>query len=144
MENLKRVRTRVVRQGPASSKCARHSRYWPRFALPTTQPDPDRKPATFLLDGQWGSLAEGNHALLLVRRGFKELCGREMLLGRGRWRELISGWRGTEMEAEDEPRYTDQNYAGEDAAGVGEEIVPVAGAARTEEVSEFHKGAEQE
>ena len=48
------------------------------------------------------------------------------------------------MQAEGERRYTDQDYTGEDAAGVGDEVVPVAGAARTEELSEFQEGAEQE
>jgi hypothetical protein len=38
-------------------------------------------------------------------------------------------WRGAagaELQAEGEPRYTGQGYTGEDAARVGEEVVPVA------------------
>ncbi len=64
--------------------------------------------------------------------------------GQGRRRDLISGWRGAEMQAEGEARYTAQDHTGDDAAGVGEEVVPVAGAARTEELSEFQETAEQE
>ena len=37
-----------------------------------------------------------------------------------------------------------QGHAGEDAAHVGEEVVPVASAARAEELTKFQGGAEQE
>jgi hypothetical protein len=44
--------------------------------------------------------------------------------------KLVGGWRGAEVQAECQPRYTHEDYTGEDAAGVREEGVPVAGAAR--------------
>ena len=38
---------------------------------------------------------------------------------------------------------TYQGYTGEDATGVGEKVVPVAGAARAEELTQFQGGAQQ-
>lgn len=48
------------------------------------------------------------------------------------------------MQAERESRYTYQGYPTRRRRGTWEHVVPVAGAARTEELREFHEGAEQE